>query len=68
MVGGEGGEDRVVGEAYGVVKDPSEQWAAFPRRRSFLIDPDGVVRKVYDVTDVGAHPAEVLADIATLRG
>ena len=36
------------------------------RRLTFLIDPDGVVRKVYDVKDFGGHPDEVLADLNQL--
>ncbi len=44
-------------------KSPDEQWADFPRRHTFLIDPDGIVRKVYEVTDVAGHPGEVLDDI-----
>ena len=49
--------DRSVGQAYGVAKGHGEQYADFPRRRSFLIDPDGVVRKIYDVTDTAGHPS-----------
>lgn len=30
---------------------------------SFLIDPDGTTRAVYDVTDVREHADEVLADL-----
>jgi thioredoxin-dependent peroxiredoxin len=59
-------EDRTVGGAYGVKKDGDEQWADYPRRRSFLIDPDGVVRKIYDVTDVAGHPQQVLDDLIAL--
>jgi thioredoxin-dependent peroxiredoxin len=57
-----------VGEAYGVKKPPEEQWADFPRRITYLIDPDGIVRRTYQVTDVAANPEEVLADIRSLRG
>lgn len=60
--------DRSVGEAYDVKKGPDEQWADFPRRRSFLIDPDGVVRRIYDVTDVAGHPQQVLDDLIALGG
>ena len=60
--------DRSVGQAYGVAKGPDEQYADFPRRRSFLIDPDGVVRKIYDVTDTAGHPQQVLDDLIALRG
>jgi peroxiredoxin len=30
---------------------------------SFLIDPGGIVRFVYDVTDVAVHADDVLADL-----
>ena len=60
--------DRSAGQAYGVAKGPDEQYADFPRRRSFLIDPDGVVRKIYDVTDTAAHPQQVLDDLIALGG
>jgi peroxiredoxin len=52
-----------VGEAYGARKGPDEQWRDFAKRMTYLIDPTGVVRKVYEVTDVKTHPDEVLNDI-----
>ena len=58
---------RAVGEAYGVKKPADEQWADFPRRVTYLIDPDGIVRRIYQVTDVAANPEDVLADIRALR-
>jgi thioredoxin-dependent peroxiredoxin len=61
-------QDRSVGEAYDVKKGPDEQYGDFPRRRSFLIDPDGVVRKIYDVTDTAGHPQQVLDDLLALGG
>jgi len=61
-------QDRSVGQAYGVAKGTDEQYADFPRRRSFLIDPDGVVRKIYDVTDTAGHPQQVLDDLIALGG
>ena len=60
--------DHSVGQVYGVAKGPDEQYADFPRRRSFLIDPDGVVRKIYDVTDTAGHPQQVLDDLIALGG
>jgi hypothetical protein len=33
---------------------------------TYLIDPAGVVRKIYAVTDPGAHPEEVLSDIGDM--
>jgi peroxiredoxin len=59
--------DRQVGEAYDVVRPADDQYADFPRRHSFLIDHEGVVRHVYIVTDVAAHAADVLADLEKLK-
>jgi peroxiredoxin len=39
----------------------------FAKRLSFLIDPEGVIAKSYEVSDVAAHPSEVLADIRELQ-
>ena len=60
--------DAVVGRAYGVTRPAGDQYAAFARRFSFLIDPEGVIARVYDVADVRRHADEVLADIDRLRG
>lgn len=59
--------DRAVGTAYGAVRPPDDQYAAMPKRVSFLIDPDGIIRRTYEVKDTAAHADEVLADLATLR-
>jgi peroxiredoxin Q/BCP len=52
-----------VADAYGVRRPPGSRWEMYPERRTFLIDRRGVIRKIYDVTDVFAHPDDVLADI-----
>lgn len=59
-------EDRRVGEAYETKRAPEERGAGSPKRRTYLIDPEGVIRKAYRVTDVDAHPEEVLADLRVL--
>ena len=59
--------DRRVGAAYGVVRDADDQYASYPKRHSFLIDGEGVVRRVYIVTDVASHAADVLADLGELQ-
>src|SRR4029079_18445849 len=47
----------------GVLKDYGEYgWLA--RRVTFLIDADGVIQTVWDVTDAGEHPDEVLAAVS----
>lgn len=58
-------QDFAVGEAYGARKGPDEQWRDFAKRVTFLIDPAGVVRRVYEVQDVATHPETVLADIVS---
>ena len=34
---------------------------------SYLIDPEGMIRKSYEVSDIPVHPAEVLADLYELQ-
>lgn len=61
-------EEQSVGEAYETKRAPEERGAGTPKRRTYLIDPEGVIRKAYRVTDVDAHPDEVLADLRRLNG
>jgi thioredoxin-dependent peroxiredoxin len=60
-------QDGTVAAAYGVRRPMGSRWHEYPERRTFLIDPQGILRKVYDVTDVHAHPGEVLADLRELQ-
>jgi thioredoxin-dependent peroxiredoxin len=60
--------DQQVGRRYEVLRSDDDQYAEFPLRLSYLIDPAGVIRRVYVVTDVAGHAAEVLGDLDTLRG
>jgi peroxiredoxin len=60
--------DRSVGERYETKRHPDEKYPESPKRRTYLIDPDGVIRKAYRVTDVQAHPSELLEDLRGLRG
>ena len=55
--------DRAVGTAYEVVRDPGEQYSEYPKRHSYLIDPDGRIHRRYEVTDVAGHAADVIADL-----
>ena len=59
--------DRSVGERYETKRHPDERSPDSPKRRTYLIDPDGVIRKAYRVTNVEAHPSEVLQDLRELR-
>ena len=58
--------DEQVGVVY-QTRDPGTEKVSFSKRFSYLIDPDGVIRKSYEVTDIPVHPTEVLADLAELQ-
>ncbi len=60
-------EDHTIGETYDAGRPPEDPYASFPRRVSYLIDPDGILRKIYDVTDPGGHAGEVLTDLAAFE-
>ena len=52
--------DRELGLDYHAAADPDQGYAD---RISYLIGPDGVIKKAYAKVDVAAHPAEILADL-----
>lgn len=56
-----------MGHLYQVARSPDDQYAPFPRRISYLIGPDGVIRRAYAVADVAGHADQVLHDLADLR-
>jgi peroxiredoxin Q/BCP len=61
-------EDRGAVNAYGVwgkKKFMGREYMGISRT-SFLIGPDGVIRKIYEGVKPEAHAAEVLADLKTL--
>jgi peroxiredoxin len=39
----------------------------YAKRLSYLIDPEGAIAKSYEVSDVAAHPSEVLGDLRALQ-
>ena len=60
---------RSTGLAYGVGRDADDKFPDWPRRASFLIDPDGVIAKVYDFADkpdLSEHAQKVLDDLNEL--
>ena len=57
--------DHKVAEAYSAAYPPDSDWSSVARRLTFLIGPDGVVRRVYKVKDVASHAGDVLSDIAS---
>jgi thioredoxin-dependent peroxiredoxin len=59
LVSDEGGE---LTTELGLMKDYGE-YGMLARRATFLLDADAIVQRVWDVTDAGAHPDEVLAAV-----
>lgn len=58
--------DRKVGAIYETLRAPEEPMPEWAKRRTYLIDPAGMIRKAYRVKDAAAHPDEVLADLRDL--
>ena len=59
--------DRAVGTQYETVRDPDDKLAALAQRIAYLIDPDGVIRRSYLVTDVNGFADLVINDLTSLR-
>jgi peroxiredoxin len=49
------------------MRTPGEHYDQYPRRVAFLIDPRGVVQRVYDVSDVAGFAELVLDDLSDLQ-
>jgi thioredoxin-dependent peroxiredoxin len=60
--------DRSVGERYEVRRGPEDRYPSSLRRITYLMDPDGVIRRAYRVKEVEPHPGEVLDDLRRFRG
>jgi thioredoxin-dependent peroxiredoxin len=59
--------DHAIGLAQGVERDPDDRRYGWPKRVTYLLDPAGIVRRSYLVTDNAAHAEEVLGDLRSLR-
>jgi peroxiredoxin len=55
--------DHAVGVIYETQRHPDERTPEWAKRRTYLIDPEGMIRKAYRVRDTEAHPGEVLEDL-----
>ena len=58
--------DEQVGVAY-ETRDPGTEKVSFAKRLAYLIDPEGVIRKSYEVGDVNTFADEVAGDLAQER-
>ena len=52
--------ERKLGLAYGATDDAQ---AAYAKRISYLIGPEGKIRKAYPKVNAAAHPEEILKDL-----
>jgi peroxiredoxin len=59
--------DRAVGRRYEAVRAPDAEYADFAMRIAYLIDPEGTIRRSYEVTDVDGFAGQVLDDLAALE-
>jgi len=59
--------DRSVGSAYEVTRPPDAPYPDFPLRIAYLIDPQGTIRKAYEVKDTAGFAAAVLDDLEALK-
>ncbi len=59
--------DKQVGRAYEVLRSEDEQYADFPLRIAYLIGPNGVILRSYEVSDVAGFAEAVLADLGALQ-
>lgn len=60
--------DRSVGRVYEALRPADDRFADYAMRIAYLIDPEGTIRRAYDVTDVSRFADLVLSDLAALRG
>jgi len=45
----------------------SEAYESVKKRKSFLIDPQGILRKIYDKVTPAEHAEEVLKDLLKMQ-
>jgi peroxiredoxin len=58
--------DEQIGVAY-ETRDPGTEKVHFAKRIAYLVDPEGEIRKAYEVKDVNTFSADVLADLNDLN-
>ena len=52
---------------YGAKQEGLKKLLPFPRRISYLIDPEGRVAQAYEVSDAAGHAEAVLCDLSKLH-
>ncbi len=59
--------DRSVGAQYQVVRDADDQYADYPKRIAYLIDPDGKIAAADEVTDPAGYGDQAIATLAAAQ-
>ncbi len=59
--------DKRVGELYQVTRPAADERAGFALRVAYLMDPEGIIRKAYEVTDTSGFAQQVLDDLQVLQ-
>lgn len=59
--------DKAVGTQYEVLRDPGDQYADYPMRIAYLIDPDGTIAAADEVTDPAGYGAAALVALAAAQ-
>jgi peroxiredoxin Q/BCP len=59
--------DKQVGALYEVTRPAGDERVGFALRIAYLIDPEGIIRKAYEVTDTSGFGQEVLDDLRLLQ-
>lgn len=60
-------QDKAAGTLYQVLRDPSDQYADYPMRIAYLIDPDGKIAAADEVTDPAGYGAAALVTLAAAQ-
>ncbi|MDP8911784.1 MAG: peroxiredoxin [Actinomycetota bacterium] len=60
--------DGALTDRLGLMKDYGEEFGRLPARVTFLLDTDGAIRRVWNVSDVNSHADEVLEAARELLG
>jgi peroxiredoxin Q/BCP len=59
--------DHATARRFEAERDGDDQYADFPLRVSYLVDPDGIIRKTYAVSGVTSHATSVLETLSELE-
>ncbi len=59
--------DKTVGTQYRVLRDPDDQYADYPKRIAYLIDPGGTIAAADEVTDPSGYGQQALSTLTAAQ-